>query len=67
MEPADNHQARSEICPSGRSESLAAVADAAVFLPGEVCLLLRDFEEMVLTYSSDFGKLFEKNVVHRHH
>ena len=64
--PADNHQARSEICSGGRRGAVAALA-AAVLLGDKFCLLLRDFVEMVLTYRCNFGKLFEKGIVRRHH
>jgi hypothetical protein len=65
--PADNHQTRSEICSGGRRGAVAALPEAAVLLRAEFCLLLRDFVEMVLTYGCNFGKLFEKGIVHRHH
>ena len=62
---AESIQARSDICgvrsTAVRRPSMVACSGA------DLDLLLRDFEEMVLTYGCDFVKLFEERFIDRHY
>ena len=62
---AESIHARSEIC--GVRSTAARGPSMMAFSGGDLNLLLRDFEEMVLTYGCDFVELFEERFIDRHY